>query len=126
MSISVTIRSLISLLSTKDRKILTNKDYLQFRFLLFEGTKSSSPKPPAEGSASKLVTAEEVTDFVEQVGQNTDYVIHPEEILADNFALLVIGQQNVSSGNSAQDEGDSHSKVSRLRAAAGRSRRADP
>jgi hypothetical protein len=44
-----------------------------------------------------LVAAQEVSGFVEQVGQNTDYVIHPEEILADNFALLVIGQQNVPS-----------------------------
>jgi len=72
-------------------------NYLQFRFLLLEGTITSSPKPAADGSPGKLVAAQEVSGFVEQVGQNTDYVIHPEEILADNFALLVIGQQNVPS-----------------------------
>ena len=31
---------------------------------------------------------EELQGFYEQVGRNTAYVIHPEEILADNFALL--------------------------------------
>ena len=31
---------------------------------------------------------EELQGFYEQVGRNTGYVIHPEEILADNFALL--------------------------------------
>ncbi len=28
--------------------------------------------------------------FYEQIGKNTDYIIHPEEIIADNVALLVI------------------------------------
>jgi hypothetical protein len=31
------------------------------------------------------------------VGRNTDYIIHPEEILAENFALLVLGAGNVPS-----------------------------
>lgn len=31
---------------------------------------------------------EELEGFYQQVGQNTGYVIHPEEILADNFAFL--------------------------------------
>jgi hypothetical protein len=33
-------------------------------------------------------TLEELEGFYDQVGRNTHYVIHPEEILADNFALL--------------------------------------
>lgn len=34
--------------------------------------------------------------FYEQVGRNTEYLIHPEEILADNFALLFLaaGSEN--------------------------------
>jgi hypothetical protein len=36
-----------------------------------------------------------VTGFSEQVGRNTDYVIHPEEILADNFALLMTDSSNI-------------------------------
>jgi hypothetical protein len=32
---------------------------------------------------------------MEQVGRNTQYIIHPEEILADNFALLVLGESKI-------------------------------
>jgi hypothetical protein len=31
------------------------------------------------------------------VGRNTDYIIHPEEILADNFALLMSGASGAPS-----------------------------
>jgi hypothetical protein len=44
-----------------------------------------------------LASPEEVSRFFEQVGRNTNYVIHPEEILADNFALLVLDEHNVPS-----------------------------
>ncbi|MGI9471018.1 MAG: eCIS core domain-containing protein [Rubripirellula sp.] len=30
-------------------------------------------------------------DFRRQIGQNTRYIIHPEEVLADNFALMLMG-----------------------------------
>ena len=30
--------------------------------------------------------------FYEKVGKNTQYIIHPEEILADNFALVISGE----------------------------------
>lgn len=58
-------------------------NYLQFKFMM---------TPSGE-----LVEPKEVTGFFEQVGRNTDYIIHPEEILADNFALLVTGKRDVSS-----------------------------
>jgi hypothetical protein len=34
--------------------------------------------------------------FLEQIGRNTKYIIHPEEILADNFAQLATGQTGPS------------------------------
>ena len=34
--------------------------------------------------------------FFEQIGRNTKYIIHPEEILADNFAQLATGQTGPS------------------------------
>ena len=30
-------------------------------------------------------------DFQRQIGRNTSYIIHPEEVLADNFALMLLG-----------------------------------
>ena len=44
-----------------------------------------------------LADLKQVSGFFEQVGNNTDYIIHPEEILADNFALLVLGRHDVAS-----------------------------
>lgn len=32
-----------------------------------------------------------LTDFYEQIGSNTSYIIHPDEIMADNFVFLVDG-----------------------------------
>jgi hypothetical protein len=38
--------------------------------------------------AEERPAPEELEGFYDQVGQNTGYLIHPEEILADNFAFL--------------------------------------
>lgn len=39
----------------------------------------------------------ELPDYLKKVGENTNYVIHPEEILADNFAIMVLGKRPVKS-----------------------------
>lgn len=39
-----------------------------------------------------LAKPEEVAGFFEQAGRNTSYLIHPEEILADNVALALAGR----------------------------------
>jgi hypothetical protein len=73
-------------------------EYLNFQFIMM--AKTSNPdrlKPQYENSMPKLVRLEEISGFFEQVGRNTHYIIHPEEVLADNFALLVLKQQNVPS-----------------------------
>jgi hypothetical protein len=62
-------------------------NYLEFKFLV----PAISPAP------AKVVGPEEVSGFFEQIGRNTDYIIHPEEILAENFAILVRGSRDVPS-----------------------------
>jgi len=64
--------------------------YLQFQFLILENGSGSL-------SAGEVVGPSRVSGFFEQVGRNTDYLIHPEEILAENFALLVLNEQQVAS-----------------------------
>jgi hypothetical protein len=49
------------------------------------------------GAAPRVVGVEQVSGFFEMVGRNTDYIIHPEEILADNFALLRFADDDVPS-----------------------------
>ena len=36
-----------------------------------------------------LLDAEKTASYHEQIGKNTRYIIHPDEILADNFVHLV-------------------------------------
>jgi hypothetical protein len=76
--------------------------YLQFRLLL-EAVEGDSPGPSApSGSPPKLVEVKEVTGFFEQIGRNSSYIIHPEEILAVNFALIVTGETELPSPELAE------------------------
>jgi hypothetical protein len=61
-------------------------DYLELKFLIADAR-----------ADTELVDLKAVSGFFEQVGKNTDYIIHPEEILADNFALLVLSRKDVPS-----------------------------
>ena len=48
------------------------------------------------GSKPRLFDVAQVR-FHEQIGRNTEYIIHREEVLADNFVLLVNGGNDVPS-----------------------------
>jgi len=72
--------------------------YMQSQLLLVDRAGNSpNAKPMYVGPQPRLVDFGQVSGFYEQVGRNTEYIIHPEEILADNFAMLVMGDQNVPS-----------------------------
>lgn len=45
----------------------------------------------------EFLEVDQARGFYEQVGRNTNYIVHPEEILADNFRLLVLGKTDVPS-----------------------------
>ncbi len=72
--------------------------YMEFQLLLVE-REGDAPrlKPAPAGQPPRLVGTEQVTGFFEQVGRNTEYIIHPEEILADNFVSLVMQDRHVPS-----------------------------
>lgn len=42
----------------------------------------------------EYLTVDEIPGFDQKVGDNTDYIIHPDEILADNFILAVLSQED--------------------------------
>jgi len=69
--------------------------YLRFQFLVVDRQDTAPDvKPAYESGKPMLVGPRQVSGFFEQVGRNTSYIIHPEEILADNFALLILGGRN--------------------------------
>ncbi len=73
-------------------------DYLQFRFLLVEsGSDPLDVRARSDGTGAKLVGIDGISGFFEQVGRNTKYIVHPEEILADNFVLLILERDAVAS-----------------------------
>ncbi len=73
-------------------------DYLTFRFLIVEYVpETGAVKPVRDDGQLVLLSAEQVGGFFEQIGRNTRYIIHPEEILADNFASMVLGEQDLPS-----------------------------
>ena len=83
----------VPILFSKAAKYDVNSDgeffnYLQLRFVQVPGMATAQPV---------LAAPEEISGFFEQVGRNTNYFIHPEEILADNFALLILDEHNVPS-----------------------------
>ena len=76
--------------------------YLQFRLLLEAAEDEAATASTPAGSTSRLVEVKEVSGFFEQIGRNTSYIIHPEEILAVNFALIVTGETEFPSPEVAE------------------------
>lgn len=69
-------------------------DYLQFKLLVLDDKKGDELLPTVN---SRILDVSRVNGYFEQVGKNTNYIIHPEEILADNFALMVLGISTIPS-----------------------------
>ena len=70
--------------------------YLTLQMLLVERDGASS-RPLERNGAPVLVPFSRVGGLLEQIGRNTQYVIHAEEILASNFELLVQGTASAPS-----------------------------
>ncbi len=71
-------------------------DYLETRFLAVRAG-ADGWAPLRRHGMPLLLQAAEVEGFYEQVGRNARNVTSPEEILAENFAALVMGDRDVPS-----------------------------
>ncbi len=71
-------------------------DYMEL-FLMAVDPGSAAPLGTKGAGGPLLFRVDQVSGFFEQVGRNTDYILHPEEILAENFALLVLGERDIPS-----------------------------
>lgn len=73
-------------------------EYLQFKIMLVDWPdKSAGAIPSKLDQGAELLDLSKISGFFEQVGRNTGYIIHPEEILADNFVLLVKQKSDIPS-----------------------------
>lgn len=73
--------------------------YLELKLLLVERDEQSGALRAiaGEGGESRLVALSATPDFFAKIGRNTNYIIHPEEIVADHFALLAVKAPDVKS-----------------------------
>lgn len=69
-------------------------DYIKFQLLEVE-QREGRWQPLLRDGQPVVVDPAGVPEFARQIGGNTGYIIHPDEILAENFALLVEGKRNV-------------------------------
>ena len=68
-------------------------DYLEIRYALsWQGAGNDRYK---DKNDPELVEEDKLDGLFEQIGKNTEYTMHPDEILADNFAVLVTGDGKV-------------------------------
>lgn len=68
-------------------------DYLNIGFLALDGDQLK--RPVMKDGQPVIYEMGEVQGFFEQIGNNTGYIIHPEEIMADNFSYAVTGKEGL-------------------------------
>lgn len=68
-------------------------NYLNVGFLSLTG--DSVKTIEYQNGKAVIYSFQQVTGFFEQVGKNTQYIIHPEEILADNFAFAILNKSGL-------------------------------
>ncbi len=69
-------------------------DYISFQLLEVEQKEGRWQVVETDGHPV-LHDPRSLPDFAKQIGSNTGYIIHPDEILAENFAMLVTGRKDV-------------------------------
>ncbi len=95
------LRWVVPILYSKTEKYIPEKggeffEYLQFMFIIVGKGKEANINS-YDPTEPKFLNISQFKGFFEKVGQNTKYIIHPEEILADNFSLLALGIKQVKS-----------------------------
>jgi hypothetical protein len=64
--------------------------YLQFRLLVVAQSPQGWQAVVDDGGEPQLLEPRSTRSFLEQLGENTNYIIHPDEVLADNFVHLLM------------------------------------
>jgi hypothetical protein len=71
--------------------------YLRINLLVLEKEGDMWRYKRDDNGEPVLLELKDVPDYFNKIGSNTNYVIHPEEIIAENFVLVVQGTQPVKS-----------------------------
>lgn len=66
--------------------------YLSFNLYRIEALPESGYRVITQADGSSTLSLRSQPDFFAQIRDNTQYIIHPDEIMADNFALLALSK----------------------------------
>ncbi len=70
-------------------------NYLKFD--LYEVRKENDRwKVVTNADGTSTLSLQKLTDFFRQIKDNTDYIIHPDEVLADNFMFLLLNENGAN------------------------------
>lgn len=69
--------------------------YLMLQFLVIEKKSGRWVAAETEDGSPAVASRLRVKKFAEQIGENTGYIIHPEEILAENFRHLILATKSL-------------------------------
>jgi hypothetical protein len=70
--------------------------YLVFKLMVITN-ENGNWQPRLVDGRPQFLDPQEVQGFFDQIGKNTGYIIHPDEILAENFVKLLSGETNLPS-----------------------------
>lgn len=71
--------------------------YLKLQLLVMEKVGNNWQFKHGTDAEPVLLEVREVPDYFNKIGMNTNYIIHPEEVLAENFVLMVQGTKTLKS-----------------------------
>lgn len=80
-------------------------DYVKFDLFQLEYNQNNSFSVLTDERGFSTLNLAELPDFFNQIKDNTQYIIHPDEILADNFMYVMLAQKNDGKFNGYSDEG---------------------
>ncbi|MGI5172769.1 hypothetical protein H0R92_04095 [Treponema sp. OMZ 840] len=72
-------------------------EFFEYMLLLFFAVNAESDASSllTENNKYKVFSINQISNYYELIGENTDYIIHAEEVLADNFVLAANGETDV-------------------------------
>lgn len=76
--------------------------YMQFQLLAVE-EKEGKWSPVLKDGKPVFYSPNGTPDYFEKIGMNTNYIIHPDEVLADNFVFMVQEKQNLKTPRIPQE-----------------------
>ena len=80
-------------------------DYLSFNLFAIEQTSNGRWKVLSNAAGEPILPDDALPSFFDQIKDNTQYIIHPDEVLADNFMILALSKKDTTQYENLSSEG---------------------